>query len=89
MRLGVASAAAAERSPSPAKLDARGAGQPGRSWRWARTRTARCPQLFDDCVACAADYLIDRHGGPVWDAEAFARCARRCARSWRRRPRTR
>jgi ATP-dependent helicase HrpA len=31
------------------------------------------PKLFEDCVACAVDYLIDRHGGPVWDAEGFAR----------------
>jgi ATP-dependent helicase HrpA len=30
------------------------------------------PKLFEDCVACAADYLIDRHGGPAWDAEGFA-----------------
>ncbi len=30
------------------------------------------PRLFEDCVACAADYLIDRHGGVVWDAEGFA-----------------
>ncbi len=30
------------------------------------------PRLFEDCVACAADYLIDRHGGPAWDAEGFA-----------------
>jgi len=31
------------------------------------------PKLFEDCVACATDYLIERHGGPVWDAESFAR----------------
>jgi ATP-dependent helicase HrpA len=31
------------------------------------------PKLFEDCVACAVDYLIDRHGGPVWDADGFAR----------------
>jgi ATP-dependent RNA helicase HrpA len=31
------------------------------------------PKLFDDCVACATDYLIDRHGGVAWDAESFAR----------------
>lgn len=30
------------------------------------------PALFEDCVACAADYLMDRAGGPVWDAEGFA-----------------
>jgi ATP-dependent helicase HrpA len=31
------------------------------------------PKLFEDCVACAADYLMDRYGGPVWDADGFAR----------------
>jgi ATP-dependent helicase HrpA len=31
------------------------------------------PKLFEDCVACATDYLIDRRGGVVWDAEGFAR----------------
>ena len=31
------------------------------------------PALFEDCVACAADYLVERDGGPVWDAEAFGR----------------
>jgi ATP-dependent helicase HrpA len=30
------------------------------------------PKLFEDCVACAADYLIDRHGGPAWDEASFA-----------------
>ena len=30
------------------------------------------PALFEDCVACAADYLMERAGGPVWDAEGFA-----------------
>jgi ATP-dependent helicase HrpA len=29
------------------------------------------PALFEDCVAGAADYLMDRSGGPVWDAEGF------------------
>ncbi|HZC25379.1 MAG TPA: ATP-dependent RNA helicase HrpA, partial [Actinopolymorphaceae bacterium] len=29
--------------------------------------------LFDDCVACAVDSLVDEAGGPVWDAEAFGR----------------
>ncbi|MBS2965135.1 ATP-dependent RNA helicase HrpA [Actinocrinis puniceicyclus] len=31
------------------------------------------PKLFEDCVACAADYLIERHGGPAWDKDAFTR----------------
>jgi ATP-dependent helicase HrpA len=31
------------------------------------------PKLFEDCVACATDYLMDRYGGPVWDADGFAR----------------
>jgi ATP-dependent helicase HrpA len=30
------------------------------------------PLLFEDCVACAADYLMDRNGGPVWDEAGFA-----------------
>lgn len=30
------------------------------------------PALFEDCVACAVDYLVERSGGPVWTAEAFA-----------------
>jgi ATP-dependent helicase HrpA len=30
------------------------------------------PKLFEDCAACAVDHLIDRHGGPVWDADGFA-----------------
>jgi ATP-dependent helicase HrpA len=29
--------------------------------------------LLDDCVACAADQVIADAGGPVWDADAFAR----------------
>jgi len=29
--------------------------------------------LFTDCVNCAVDGLIDEAGGPVWDAESFAR----------------
>jgi ATP-dependent helicase HrpA len=30
------------------------------------------PLLFEDCVACAVDHLVDRYGGPVWDGDAFA-----------------
>jgi ATP-dependent helicase HrpA len=30
------------------------------------------PLLFEDCVACAADCLMDRNGGPVWDEAGFA-----------------
>ena len=30
------------------------------------------PLLFEDCVACAADYLMERAGGPVWDEAGFA-----------------
>jgi ATP-dependent helicase HrpA len=29
--------------------------------------------LFDDCIACAVDALMAEHGGPAWDAEAFAK----------------
>ncbi len=31
--------------------------------------------LLEDCVAAAVDELVERHGGPVWDAEAFAALA--------------
>jgi ATP-dependent helicase HrpA len=30
------------------------------------------PLLFEDCVACAADYLMEQAGGPVWDDAGFA-----------------
>ena len=30
------------------------------------------PALFEDCVACAVDYLVEQAGGPVWTAEDFA-----------------
>jgi ATP-dependent helicase HrpA len=30
------------------------------------------PALFEDCVACAADHLMERAGGPVWDEAGFA-----------------
>ncbi len=29
--------------------------------------------LLDDCVACAADQVIEGAGGPPWDADGFAR----------------
>jgi len=29
--------------------------------------------LFDDCIACAADALMADGGGPAWDAEGFAK----------------
>jgi ATP-dependent helicase HrpA len=29
--------------------------------------------LLDDCVLAAAEALMDRHGGPPWDEEAFER----------------
>src|SRR5262249_14470943 len=29
--------------------------------------------LLDDCVACAADQVIEDGGGPPWDADGFAR----------------
>jgi ATP-dependent helicase HrpA len=28
--------------------------------------------LFEDCVVCAADHLLEQHGGVVWDETAFA-----------------
>jgi len=30
------------------------------------------PLLFEDCVACAADYLMEQNGGPTWDEAGFA-----------------
>jgi len=30
------------------------------------------PRLLEDCLACAVDALVQRNGGPVWDADAFA-----------------
>jgi ATP-dependent helicase HrpA len=30
-------------------------------------------QLFDDCIACAADALMAEGGGPAWDGDGFAR----------------
>ncbi|GGO88709.1 ATP-dependent helicase [Wenjunlia tyrosinilytica] len=29
--------------------------------------------LFDDCVSCAVDKLMDDFGGPAWDEEGFAK----------------
>jgi ATP-dependent helicase HrpA len=29
-------------------------------------------ELLDDCVLAAAELLMDRHGGPVWDEASFA-----------------
>ncbi|TDQ43905.1 ATP-dependent RNA helicase HrpA [Actinorugispora endophytica] len=29
--------------------------------------------LFDDCVACGVDSLVAEFGGPVWDADSFAK----------------
>jgi len=29
--------------------------------------------LFDDCIACAADALMAEHDGPAWDQEGFAK----------------
>jgi ATP-dependent helicase HrpA len=36
---------------------------------------ARAAELFDDCLACAVDALVDEAGGPAWDADGFARLA--------------
>jgi ATP-dependent helicase HrpA len=33
---------------------------------------ASVADLLDDCIACAADALIDDAGGPAWDAAGFA-----------------
>ncbi|MEU0520697.1 ATP-dependent RNA helicase HrpA [Streptosporangium sp. NPDC006007] len=37
----------------------------------SRSPHAGAAALFDDCVACAADELMGRYGGPVWDGPAF------------------
>ncbi|MFD0884642.1 ATP-dependent RNA helicase HrpA [Streptosporangium algeriense] len=37
----------------------------------SRSPHAGAVALFDDCVACAADELMTRYGGPVWDGPAF------------------
>lgn len=37
----------------------------------SRSPHAGAVALFDDCVACAADELMSRYGGPVWDGPAF------------------
>ncbi|WP_271223258.1 ATP-dependent RNA helicase HrpA [Streptosporangium carneum] len=37
----------------------------------SRSPHAGAVALFDDCVACAADELMGRYGGPVWDGPAF------------------
>jgi ATP-dependent helicase HrpA len=30
-------------------------------------------ELFDDCIACAADRIVTDNGGPAWDEPGFAR----------------
>ncbi|GHH64970.1 ATP-dependent helicase [Streptosporangium violaceochromogenes] len=37
----------------------------------SRSPHAGAVALFDDCVACAADELMGRYGGPAWDGPAF------------------
>jgi ATP-dependent helicase HrpA len=46
--------------------------------RDAKLALARAPHdsiaaLLDDCAVCAIDALVADHGGPAWDAEAFAK----------------
>ena len=31
------------------------------------------PAMLEDCADCAAAHLVEQHGGPAWDADAFAR----------------
>ena len=38
----------------------------------ARSPHADVGALLTDCLQCAVDALVARHGGPVWDAEGFA-----------------
>jgi ATP-dependent helicase HrpA len=37
--------------------------------------------LFDDCLACAVDSLVDRAGGPAWDRQGFEQLLRAVAAS--------
>jgi ATP-dependent RNA helicase HrpA len=39
----------------------------------SRYRHGTATELFEDCVAAAADDLIAAHGGPAWDQERFRR----------------
>jgi ATP-dependent helicase HrpA len=39
----------------------------------SRYRHGSASELFQDCLAAAADDLIAAHGGPAWDAEGFRR----------------
>jgi ATP-dependent helicase HrpA len=39
----------------------------------SRYRHGSASELFQDCLAAAADDLIAGHGGPAWDAEGFRR----------------
>jgi ATP-dependent helicase HrpA len=39
----------------------------------SRYRHGSATELFDDCLAAAADDLIERHGGPAWDEAGFRR----------------
>jgi ATP-dependent helicase HrpA len=51
------------------------AGRLSNEQKLAMTRNPypRLGALLDDCVACAADQVIADAGGPVWDADGFAR----------------
>ena len=31
------------------------------------------PDLLDDCVTCAVDTIVERAGGPAWDADGYAK----------------
>ena len=58
--------------PSPAKWALSKLSQ---SEKLALSRYGKASELFDDCVACAADELIERTETPVTDPETFARVA--------------
>ncbi|MGZ4468551.1 MAG: ATP-dependent RNA helicase HrpA [Nocardioidaceae bacterium] len=57
-------------TPSPARAIADGLSNPEKL-TLAGSPYPGVPDLLEDCVAAAVDELVDRHGGPVWDAAAF------------------
>jgi ATP-dependent helicase HrpA len=57
--------------PSPRKAVDR-ALPAGTKLALARAQLGSVDELVEDCTSCALDHLVSEHGGPAWDAEAFA-----------------
>jgi ATP-dependent helicase HrpA len=57
-------------TPSPAKQVQRGLDNSAKL-TLSRNPHGSVAALLEDCVTCAADHLIDRAGGPCWDAAGF------------------